>query len=180
MPKQSLIFVLLSLWINSCEKEEVSIPLLNDYLPMEVGNYWQMEFSERMEIIKSETIDDKDYFVFVHNDDTAYFRNDNGRIQVKESIHEEAVKFDLTANENDTWIYNSCTAKLISKTDTIIIKDKEIYNCYHFYFDIPMMADEEHSIWLAPEIGFIQEQCGECLHQIRKLDIAQIGGQNID
>jgi hypothetical protein len=42
------------------------------------------------------------------------------------------------------------------------------------------MVDEEHSIWLAPGIGFIQERCGECLHQIRKLDKARIGGQNID
>lgn len=180
MPKQYLILLLIPFMISSCEKDEGAIPLIFDYLPMEVGNYWQLEFSERMEIIGTKTINERNYFIVVHNNDTAYYRNDNDRIFVIESIHDEALKFDLTANESESWSYGLWTVTLISKSDTIEIKDKKIANCYHFYFDIPIMVDEEHSIWLAPEIGFFQEQCGECLHQIRKLDIAQIGGQIYD
>ena len=179
--KLSLLFILLLLGINSCDdKEDEQNILTIDYFPLEIGNYWQLDYSDRKEIIKTETIDNKTYFVLVYNKDTAFYRTENNKIIVKNSPHSEAVKFDLTANENDTWSYNSWTVKLVSKTDTIVIKDKKVINCYHFYFDIPMMADDEHGIWLAPGIGYIQEQCGECLHQIRKLDIAQIGGQIID
>ena len=97
-----------------------------------------------------------------------------------ESTENASIKFNFSANVNETWNYNSYDAKLVSKTDTIIINDKKIYNCFQFYYDVPIMVDEEYSIWLAPGIGFIQEQCGECLHQIRKLDNAKIGSQYID
>jgi hypothetical protein len=41
------------------------------------------------------------------------------------------------------------------------------------------MVDDEHSIWLAPGIGFIQEVCGECQYPLRKLDKARIGDREL-
>ena len=93
-------------------------------------------------------------------DDTAYYRIEDDNVFVIEHTDDAAIKFDLSAETNMTWMYNSYRVSLISKNDTININNHKITNCYHFYFDVPVMVDEEHCIWLAPEIGFIQEQCG--------------------
>ena len=145
----------------SCDKNE-DIPLAKDYLPLDAGNYWQLDYSSKTEV------------------DTSYYRIEDNKIIVKEGGRDEAVKFNLSAKVNDRWNYNSSKVVLSSKTDTIRIGNALITNCYNFYFDIPEFIDDEHSIWLAPGIGFIQEMCGECMHHVRKLDKARIGTQDID
>jgi hypothetical protein len=36
-----------------------------------------------------------------------------------------------------------------------------------------------NQLFIAATIGFIQEMCGECIYPIRKLEMANIGGQSI-
>jgi hypothetical protein len=175
-----IAIVIISSLLQSCKKESGKIILTDDYLPLEVGNYWQLDYTDKEEIIGTKIINNKTYFILVSLNDTTYLRKENDKIFAIENMADESIKFDLSANVHDTWKYDLYNVTLVSKTDSITINNYKIYNCYQFYFDVPIMVDEEHSIWLAPGIGFIQESCGECLHQIRKLDKARIGGQNID
>ncbi len=175
-----LLFAIASISLLSCDKNNDKVSLTNKYLPLEIGNYWQLDYLTRREIVGTKMIDGKYYFMIQYENDTAYYRIENDRVYVIEHGFTESVKFKLSANVNDTWDYNAYKVKLISKTDTIIVNDTKFVNCLQFYYDVPGMVDEEHSIWLAPNVGFVQEQCGECLHQIKKLDKAKINGHEID
>lgn len=180
MIKNLPLFVISLIFIVSCEKEDNNITLTNIYLPLEVDNYWQLDYLAKREIVGTKKIGNKNYYLIQYENDTAYYRIENDKVYVIEYEDSESVKFNLSANVNDTWNYNSYKVKLISKTDTIIVNNTKFVNCLQFYYDVPGMVDEEHSIWLAPNIGFVQEQCGECLHQIKKLDKVKINGQEID
>lgn len=172
-----------SLCLNACHKDEIEdkeLVLSDEYLPLQVGNYWQMENQGKQEITGTKEINNKMYYQLEGSSDTLYYRIDNDKVYVLNHEGQEGVKFDLSAELNETWTYNLYTVQLISKTDTVSINNKQIKNCYQFYFDIPIMADDEHAIWLAPGIGFIQTQCGECLNPILKLEMASIDGQDID
>jgi len=71
-------------------------------------------------------------------------------------------------------------ATLTSKTDTIHLDNYTFYNCYRFFFDIPMMADDEHVIWLAPDIGFVEETYFGGTADRKKLEAVQIDGVQIE
>lgn len=172
--------VSISMGLQSCEKDEQRVSLSGDYLPLGIGNYWQLDYSQKKEVVSKTTIHNKEYYAIRYLDDTSYYRIENGRIYAIEYADTESLKFNVSARVNDTWKYHSQTVKLISKTDTLVINQKEIANCYHFSFDNPVWIDDEHGIWLAPGIGFIQEQCGECQHPFRKLDKARISGLETD
>jgi hypothetical protein len=166
--------------LQSCSKDEKTTAPSADYLPLSIGNYWQMDYSEKKEVLNTRVIDNKTYYALRYLDDTTYYRVENNKIYAIEHTDKESLKFDLTAKVNGTWKYNAWTVKLVSKTDTLVINDKKIPDCYQFFFDYPEMVDDEHSIWLAPGIGFIKEQCGECLYPVRKLDKAKINGVETD
>lgn len=175
-----LLFVISLIFIVSCKKEDETISMTNEYLPLEKGNYWQLDYLAKSEIIGTKEIENKIYYLMLNENDTSYYRIENNKVYVIEHEGNESVKFNLSANVNDTWNYNSYEVTLISKTDTIIVNDTKFYNCLQFYYDIPGMADDDHSIWLAPNVGFVQEMCGECFYQIYKLDKSKINGQEID
>lgn len=178
--KLFIAVVSISISLQSCEKDEKAITLSSDYLPLEIGNYWQLDHSEKKEVVSKTILDGKDYYLLRYLNDTSYYRVENNKVYVIEHTDKESLKFNLSARVNATWNYHSQTVKLVSKTDTIVINNKKIANCYHFYFDNPIWVDDEHSIWLAPGIGFIQEQCGECPYPFRKLDKAKISGLETD
>ncbi len=168
----------------ACSKEQsLNIPFAGDYLPMQPGNYWEIEHTSKIVVTKTKIIDNKTYAEFVRGGtDTTYYRNENGKIYTRHTNDSESVIFDLTANVNDTWTYKAGAdwiVKMVSKNDTLLINHTKVPNCYQFYFDIPMGADEEHSIWLAPGIGFIRMDCGFCPYPFLNLEKANINNEII-
>jgi len=154
----------------SCEKEKENNPDTKlasikgaGYLPLEVGNYWKLSnISDKM-IDKVVNIGGNDYYRLI-SEDTSYLRKtEDEKIFERTKSSDEVLKFDLSAEVGQTWTYkhdnldNTWYATLSSKNDTIKLDNYTFYNCYRFYFDVPLMIDEEHVIWLAPDIGFVQE-----------------------
>ena len=168
----------------SCKKEVTNkVPVNGDYLPMQVGNYWEIQDFIKYNITGTKIIDNKTYYIFVQESDTSYYRNYDNKIYVRRSNTVESVKFDLTANTGSKWEFidrgTAWNVTMSSKTDTITINNTKIPNCYNFFFDIPMGADDEHSIWLAPGIGFINMTCGFCAYPSLKLRKASINNVEI-
>ncbi len=183
-----VLFVCLLFLLTSCGKDkpiQPIIPLCGEYLPLQVQNYWDIEHKTRISITGTEVIDGKTYYIFDDSNTFMrdYYRSENGKVYTRRTGEPESVKFDLTADVRDTWEYlyggGTWTATLLSKTDTLQINNTKIPNCYKFYFDIPIMADEEYYVWLAPGIGFIRMTCGYCLYPYQNLVKAQIDGKEI-
>ena len=178
---QTIGLIFLSIMIYSCSKKDNEIIISEgDYFPLEIGNYWQFDNSQKNEVIGSKLIENLNYFESVYSDDTSYYRIDNNKIIVKENNDSIGLKFDLTANVNDTWNYNSWKVTLSSKKDTIKIGNIKYINCYRYCFDIHNLPDASHCIWLAPGLGFIQESCNMCLNSIKKVNKARINNQEIN
>jgi len=182
-PLKIIVYASSFLLAAACAKDESAyVPMSGDYLPMQAGNYWKIENTPKIAITGTKVIDDKTYFEFIQTTDTTYYRNENGKIYARHLNDGETVKFDLTANVNDTWTYSSGAdwiVKMVNKTDTLLINHTKVPNCYHFYFDIPGAADEEHSIWLAPGLGFVKLDCGFCPYPFLNLEKANINNQEI-
>lgn len=184
MKASVIISALIPALILCCTKDDnnTETPLKYDYLPLEVGNYWLFDDSSRHEIVGSTLLHEKHYFLMQYEGDTSYYRLADNKVYVldPEESPEESVMYNLSAKTGDSWNFNLYTVTLISKTETISINGRQISDCYEFYFDTPVLIDEEHTILLAPEIGFIQKICGECPNSTRKLDKANIDGKEID
>lgn len=150
----------------------------DDYFPLETGNYWQWQYFPKIEVIQTKELAGKIYFAMASVNDTVYYRKENNKVYSRTKNTNEALVFDLGAKVNDTWISNSYTVKLVSKTDSIRIGNTLYTHCYSFFFDIPQIADEEYMIWLAPGIGYIQKMC-ECVHPVVKLEEAMIHNKRI-
>jgi hypothetical protein len=175
-----VVLLNVTICLLSCDKKEEKATFTNVYLPLETGNYWQFDNTDKKEIIGTKIINGKTFYSLKYLSDTTYYRIENDKVFVIEHTGSAAVKFNLSANVNETWNFNSYIVKMVSKTDTITINNQKIINCCHFYFNIPVAVDDEHSIWLAPGIGFIQERCGECMYPVSKLNKARIGGIDFD
>lgn len=155
-----------------------------DYLPMQVNNYWEFQNNSQIAITGTKMIDGKMYSVFVQGSDTSFYRNVANKIYVRRSTGDESVKFDLSANVRGEWEYQdgrgtTWMVRLSSKTDTVVLNNTKIPNCYRFFFDIPMAVDDEHDILLAPGIGFVKMTCGECLYSPINLRKANINENEI-
>ena len=178
MKKLFGICMIVSLFLSACKENKVSLEGLdNFYLPLAVGNYWKIDGKDTRTVTETKVFDLKTYYAITTSYDTSYVRNEGGKI-VEYYKGKTSVRFDLTADVNDTWQYGDYKVTLTSKTETITIGGQKIKNCYRFYFDVPYMADEEHAIWLAPSIGFIQQEClGYCAGGKNKLKEVKIDGK---
>lgn len=163
--------------VSSCKKDNVSVVGLDtSYLPLGVGNYWKIDGVDTRTISETKVFDQKTYYAITSSYDTSYVRKENDKI-IEYHKGKTSVRFDLAANVNDTWQYRDYTVTLTSKTETIVIGGESVKDCYRFYLDIPAMADDEHAIWLAPGIGFIQQECyGECIGGKNKLKELKLDG----
>ncbi len=158
------------LWLVACGKDTVlPEPQNGGYLPLQVGNYWKLDGLNTRTITETKVFNNNTYFAITTSYDTMYVRKEADKIMAYYR-GKTSVLFDLGAKVNDIWMYRDYNVKLISKTDSVKLGSETVKNCYQFFFDIPAMADEEHAIWLAPGIGFIQQACyGECVGGKKKL-----------
>jgi hypothetical protein len=188
MTRTSLfIFCLLAASIagSSCKKDKDTLLLGDDYFPLSVGNNWKLEHLDLREIVGKTTLENKEYYIMTINSDSIYYRRDGNSILQKTQPTGESVLFRLDANVGDSWQFpmgsgsSAYNVTLASKTDTVIINGKQFTNCYHFFFDAPLVVDEEHSVVLAPGIGYIKENCGFCPYPQLLLEHAKIDSVEI-
>jgi hypothetical protein len=171
--------------LSACKKDSESTKLGSDYFPLSVGNNWQLEHCTLREVKGKATLEGKEYYSMIIGNDTTYYRESDNIVWVKNPATGESPYFKLSANVHDTWkfpsnaIETAWNISLESKTDTITINGHMITNCYRFYFDIPLMVDEEHYVCLAPGLGYIEENCGFCAYPKLQLQHARIDGNNI-
>jgi hypothetical protein len=179
-PIYAFALALASAGLLSCDKNDEPSTPASEYLPLKTGNYWQFEHdTAKMEVVGTQILNQKNYYLLRYHEDTTFYRIEDSRIYVMVPGQHESVKFRLDARVNGAWTCGAYVVTLMSKTDTIAINDQKIPGCFAFYFDVPVMIDEEYSIWLAPGIGFVQQACGECPYPVRKLVKARINGQMI-
>lgn len=186
MKKILVISLILAVFI-SCEKnDDRRISLSKDYFPLQVGNQWIFELAGKDSIISKVKVDGIDYYKFVSDFGVpSYYRKKDDRIFCKSSIanSKEEMIFDLAANVNETWAYGIGYVTLINRNSTITIGDVQIDSCLHFSFHNKDLIDYGYSIWLAPEIGIVQQTCQECFGSFNntlKLTNARINNQIID
>jgi hypothetical protein len=172
-----------------CTKESVYTEP-EDYLPLQVGNYWELTMrygtvTYRVDTV--EKIDNKDYFRMIATgnrptNDTLFFRKDSqGKVYERSRTSDEILKFDFSVSVGTKWQYypdplwnfsqDPWNVTLLSKTDTVKCGNCTFENCYTFYYDILHAADEETHWFLAPGIGFVEY----CYHGYR-LKKAKING----
>ncbi len=178
MKKLFGICMIVCLFLSACKENKVSLEGLdNYYLPLEVGNYWKIDGVDTRTVTETRVFDQKTYYAITSSYDTSYVRNEGDKI-VEYYKGRTSTRFDLTANVNATWQYRDYMVRLTSKTEAITIGGNVIKNCYRFYFDVPAMADEEYAIWLAPGIGFIQQEClGNCIGGKKILNELKLDGK---
>ncbi len=172
--------------LMSCEsKDDRRKKPDKDYFPLQVGNQWIFDLSGRDSIKAIATITGIDYFEFASaGGTTSYYRKQDDRIYVRSAMLEpaEEMKFDLGADVNDEWAFHSGYVTLVSRNDIITIGNNQIDSCLYFYFHNEDLIDYNHSIWLAPGIGFVQISCQECFGSALatlKLKQARIDGRLI-
>lgn len=157
---------LMSLALASCQKDHsTKIELTSDYFPLKVGNYWNLEFAGKYLVKESRILNGIEYFEIINDYGTStfYMIRDN-KIYARELAigNKEEMKFDLTAETNDTWVYGVGSVTLTNRNATITIGDLQVDSCLQFDFYNKNLIDYGGSIWLAPEIGLIQQTCQEC------------------
>jgi hypothetical protein len=171
----SSIAVIGLLFTVSCKKDAV-FNSGKDYFPLNVGNYWELSFRGTRTIDQIVNLDGKDYYRMVSvtvwpngstTKDTVYYRKTaDGKVYQRDKNTSEILKFDLTASKGKMWHYTTenpiyplpWNATLQNKTDTVVVNNNTLENCYRYYFDYPQTADEESAIWLAPGIGVVREE----------------------
>lgn len=170
---QKILFVFLLPLFVACETEDSYMWSTIDYFPLEAGNYWEykntspnIDYTERNTIGATVVLNNKIYWPIKsssQNSPVSYRRKSaDGKVFYKDKDGDEYLKFDLNRNEGEEWQYKQgqnqtlWTAKLVSKSKTVKINEHTFKNCYHFSYDIPEVADEEHQIILAPGAGIVR------------------------
>jgi len=150
----------------SCEKDNsTKVELSSDYFPLKVGNYWNFEHVGKYMVSETQMVNGVEYFkIATDYSTTMLYRNHDNKIFTKESSldNSEVMKFDLTAEVNDTWTYGNGNVTLVNRNATVTIGEMQIDSCLKFNFRNENLIDYGYSIWLAPRIGLIQQTCQEC------------------
>jgi hypothetical protein len=165
MKKLSSLFLLI-LVVFSCQKDQLTkIEVSSEYFPLKVGNFWNYELDGKYLVKDSQILDGKEYFEIINDYGTSsfYVIRDN-KIYVRDLSldSKEEMKFDLTAQTNDTWTYGSGSVTLANRNTTISIGNIQVDSCLQFDFYNKNLIDYGYSTWLAPGIGLIQRTCQEC------------------
>ncbi|GHN01846.1 hypothetical protein WSM22_33350 [Cytophagales bacterium WSM2-2] len=177
--KKLIILFLVAALFAGCRHDDlaVKIPQDENYLPLEVGNYWNLQpvgqvsigLQAHREVMGVATINNHEYFLLVtsyienSNVDSAYYRMDtNGFVHIyrKNQPNFEDNRFRLFAKDGDKWKYpvdGSSEAEITLTVGSLTIGNAEIANCKSYFFNVTNWADEEYTITLAPGIGFAKE-----------------------
>lgn len=170
-----------TLFLSSCSEEEFHSDS-SDYFPLSTGNYWQLGEKMTYEVVKTEELKGKSYYLVSTGYDSTWYRIENERVYAVQGSNKQAgegVIFDFTANEGDSWTFHEKTVTLQSKKEEISFQSKKVKDCYRFFVDDPRMADEEYWISFAPGIGIIQYRCSFCINPVSTLKKAKINGVEI-
>jgi hypothetical protein len=146
---------------TSCEENLKSADL--DYLPLQVGNYWEFNVIGTKTIDTVVTLDGKEYFrmvsaYYIFRDTTYYRKTSDGKVYSRKRNTEEGLLYNFKAEVKDSWKNGTMIVTLNKKDEEKELGGHTIPNCYVFYHDPkPTMADDEYTWWFAPGIGFIYE-----------------------
>lgn len=150
----------------SCEKDNLTkVELSSDYFPLKIGNYWNFELVGKYMVSETQMVNGVEYFKITNDySTTMLYRSHDNKIYTKDPSldNNEQMKFDLTAEVNDTWTYGNGNITLINRNAIVTIGEMQIDSCLQFNFHNKDLIDYGYSIWLAPRIGFIQQACQEC------------------
>jgi hypothetical protein len=164
--------------LSACTKDkQTEVEKEVEYLPLKEGNYWEFDYYPRREIKGTKSIDGKSFYIMMYESLEFYYRIENNKVYAKEFGNPVGVKFKFDVKEGDKWNYNGYEVTLISKSETLKIGSKTLKNCYRFAFDNPEMVDDEHDIILAPDLGFVWQNCGECTQPVSQIIKAKINNR---
>lgn len=184
--KKLFVLCFSMLVIFSCEKENPALTESSiDYLPLQVDNYWNFEMAGKYLVKTTHPLNGKEYVEIINNNTSSYYRKEGNKVYVREFTldNTEEMKFDLGAKTNDTWRYGPGQVTLLKRNAIVTIGEMQVDSCLEFLFHNDQLMDYNHTIWLAPRIGFIQKNCQECygagFNTLRLLD-ANIDQKLID
>ncbi|HTE34321.1 MAG TPA: hypothetical protein VK666_28270 [Chryseolinea sp.] len=165
--------------MDSCDRDDDVLVGDNSYLPLEIGNYWdfvaiggvggQQSIVEHREVMGKTFLSGHEYFLMVSERPTAgdpfidsvYYRvADNGYVYTyRTNFPGEAQDFRLNGKDGDEWTYTYVDWETNIKltASSLDINSNTISNCKNFYRDVRQWADEEYTITLAPDVGFVKE-----------------------
>lgn len=183
-----IYLLILLLAAGACkESHDLTYPS-HTYFPQQIGNWWEYA-GTRKEIVDTTQWQGLPYYVWVttYNSngstytDTAYYRVDEDeKVYVKYSkAQEESLLFDFSLSEEETIRvdlkhgYKLVTLK--STNTTVILDNIQLSDCLSFFYDVPGLADDEHSIILAPDIGIVRTV--PVFGTPRELNTAFVGGK---
>ncbi len=180
---RNMVFCLL-LALSSCQEDADLANAASTYFPQQIGNWWEYEGTRR-EIVDTLQWQGLSYYVWAttyssNNDayvDTAYYRVDQDqRVYVKYDITQaESLLFDFSLDAGETLEADGKKITLTSTKANIKPSNTQISDCFSFYYDIPGLADDEHTIYLAPGIGIVSTVPDYGIPQ--KLSSAFVGGK---
>ena len=104
---------------------------------------------------------------FKTEDWNQYYYPDTLRIDSKGKVwqlenNQEYLKFDFSLKYGDTY-HSKDFLVSVTKVDTVQVPAGEFTNCIRFFFDNPIMFDEETWHTFAPGVGLVKRTAGEGL-----------------
>jgi len=178
---RALILILMMAVVVGCHYDSITyeIPMTKNYLPLEVGNYWNFKTTGgsptqvdlHREVVSLVTINNNQYYLLVNSlldanqvyKDSTYYRiEDNGFVYTyrKSQPDFEENPFRLNGTNHDTWTFpmqGKDQTQMTLTFGSLWLGNVEIADCKSYFFNVPKIADEEYTITLAPGIGFVKE-----------------------
>jgi hypothetical protein len=150
---------------------------VQDYLPLQIGNYWEFSnghYGGSILTDKIENLNGVDYYRLIRNynpipiayRDTIYIRKTSNGIvyQRTKNSNNETVLFYLAASTGEVWITTNTNpaipsyGNLSNKLDSVKRNNVVFTNCFRFeyYFVSKGNGQWEWNYWLAPNVGFVK------------------------
>lgn len=135
----------------------------NNYFPLAIGAAWKIKSRPLREITDIDTINGKVYYLMESDsgpfsDSIYYHITKEGDVYDSLPRFPSGLLFNMQAAVGETYTWTGdWQVTLESKTDTVRLGHYSITDCYRFYIDHLPTADDEYRVYLAPGLGFVQE-----------------------